>query len=135
MRIKMILKFPKKVTNTPITYDLIKKFDLRINILKADINYKLEGYLVFDIDGNSKKVAEALQYLEDVGVEADLITNTIDINKDTCVECGICTSACSVRALSMNRDDWTLQFTEEKCVGCNRCIDACPTRSITNAVW
>lgn len=135
MRIKMLLKFPKTITNTPITYDLIQKFDLRINILKADINYKLEGYLVFDIDGHSKKVAQALTYLESVGVDADLITNTISIDPSTCVDCGICTSACMVRALNINREDWTLVFTEEKCVGCNRCIDACPTRSITNAVW
>lgn len=135
MRIKMILKFPNKISNTPITYDLIKKFDLRVNILKADINYKLEGYLVFDIDGNSKQVAEALTYLEEVGVDADLITNTIDINRETCVDCGLCTGACTVRALNLNRQDWTLNYTEERCVGCNRCVGACPTRSITNAMW
>lgn len=135
MRIKMILKFPKAVTNTPITYDLIKKYDLRINILKADINYKLEGYLVFDIDGNSKKIAEALAYLEDAGVNADLITNTITIDKETCVNCGICTGSCTVRALNMDRENWTLNYIEERCVGCNRCVDACPTRSIQNTAW
>ncbi len=135
MRIKMILKFPKAVTNTPITYDLIKKYDLRINILKADINYKLEGYLVFDIDGNSKKIAEALAYLESEGVHADLITNTITIDKETCVNCGICTGSCAVRALNMDRENWTLNYIEERCVGCNRCVDACPTRSIQNTAW
>lgn len=135
MRTKMILRFPNHLTNNPITYDLIKKFDLRLNILKADVNYKLEGYLVFDIDGGSSQIAGALEYLESVGVDADLITNTIEINKDACVNCGLCTSACSVRALHMNRQDWSLEFTEERCVGCNRCIDVCPTRSITNAMW
>jgi MinD superfamily P-loop ATPase len=131
----MILKFPKNITNKPITYDLVKEFDLRINILKADINFKLEGYLVFDVDGSSKDIAKALTYLEDLGVHADLITNTILIDKDKCVECGLCTGSCAVRALSMDRETWSLQYIEQKCVGCNRCIAACPTRAITNTVW
>ncbi len=135
MRTKMILKFPNTITNNPITYELVKKFDLRINILKADINHKLEGYLVFDVDGNSKNIAEALTYLDEIGVAADLITNTINIDKEKCVECGICTSACSVRALTMDKSDWSLKYEEEKCVGCNRCITVCPTRAIENAVW
>lgn len=135
MRTKMILKFPKTITNEPITYELVKKYDLRVNILKADINYKLEGYLVFDIDGNSKDIALALEYLENLGVQADLITNTINIDPEKCVECGVCTGSCAVRALSMDRETWTLQYTELKCVGCNRCIAACPTRAITNTVW
>lgn len=135
MRTKMILKFPKSITNKPITYDLVKKFDLRINILKADINFKLEGYLVFDIDGSSKDIAEALNYLEDLGVHADLITNTISIDKNLCVDCGICTGSCAVRALTMDKETWELKYTEQKCVGCNRCIAACPTRAIQNTVW
>lgn len=135
MRTKMILKFPKAITNESITYDLIKKHDLRINILKADINYKLEGYLVFDVDGHSQDIAKALSYLENVGVEADLITNTISIDRNKCVACGICTGSCAVRALTLDRDTWELNYTELKCVGCNRCISACPTRAIINTVW
>lgn len=135
MRTKMILKFPKAITNQPITYDLIKEYDLRINILKADINYKLEGYLVFDVDGGSKDIAKALQYLENLGVEADLITNTIAIDHERCVSCGICTGSCAVRALSLDRTSWDLKYTELKCVGCNRCISVCPSRAISNNVW
>lgn len=135
MRTKMILRFPKHITNEPITFELVKKYDLRINILKADINFKLEGYLVFDIDGHSKDIAKALVYLETIGVQADLITNTIEIDENLCVECGACTGVCAVRALYMDRETWSLNYTEEKCVGCNRCISACPTRAITNAIW
>ena len=91
--------------------------------------------LVFDVDGNSKDIAEALNYLEELGVNADLITNTISIDKKLCVDCGICTGSCAVRALSMDRETWELKYTENKCVGCNRCLAACPTRAIKNTVW
>jgi MinD superfamily P-loop ATPase len=131
----MILKFPKAITNEPITYELIKRYDLRINIQKADINYKLEGHLVLDVDGNSKNIAKALEYLENIGVDADLITSTIEIDPNKCVECGLCTSACAVRALTIDKTDWSLKYTELKCVGCNLCISTCPTRAIRNTVW
>lgn len=135
MRTKMILKFPNSIINEPITYQLVKKYDLRINILKADINYKLEGYLVFDVDGNSKNIALSLDYLKNLGVDADLISNTIVIDTDKCVDCGVCTGVCGVKALTMNRDTWKLEYEEEKCVGCNRCVTTCPTRAISNNVW
>ena len=135
MRTKMIMKFTKDITNQPITYDLIKKYDLRINILKADINFKFEGYVVLDIDGHSKDIADGLLYLESLGVEADLITNTIEIDRKLCVACGVCTGTCAVRALSMDKDNWSLMYTENRCVGCNRCVGVCPTRAIKNTVW
>lgn len=135
MRTKMILKFSSDITNSPITYDLVKKFDLKINILKANIDHNLDGILVFDIDGNSKNIAKSLEYLENVGVVAELITNTINIDKELCVDCGICIGSCKIRALSLDNETWALDYNEEKCVGCNMCVHACPTRAISNAVW
>ena len=135
MRTKMIMKFQKDLTNQPVTYELVKKFDLRVNILKADINDNLQGYVVVDIDGHSKNLAEAIKYLEALGVDADLITNTIEIDRNLCVSCGLCTGACGVRALTFSRDTWSLVYVENRCVGCNRCLGACPTRAIKNLVW
>ena len=135
MRTKMLLRFPSTQTKNTITYDLIKKFDLHLNILKAEINHKLEGVLVYDIDGNSVKIAESLEYLKDCGVHAELVSNTIDVDRDTCVHCGLCTSVCPSRALTLDREQWALLYNENKCVGCNRCIPSCPTRSITNVAW
>jgi len=135
MRTKMLLRFPANLTKNTITYDLIKKYDLHLNILKAEINHKLEGTLVYDIDGNSIKIAEALDYLSEAGVHAELVSNTIEISRTTCVHCGLCTSVCPSKALTLDREQWALLYSETKCVGCNRCIPACPTRSIKNIAW
>jgi len=131
----MLLKFPAGLTKNTITYDLIKKYDLHLNILKAEINHKLEGILVYDIDGNSVKIAEALEYLQDLGVDAELVSNTIEIDRNACVHCGLCTSVCPSRALTLEKKTWVLLYDENKCVGCNRCIPSCPTRAITNIAW
>lgn len=47
----------------PITYHLVKDFDLRINILKAEITPGEEGYLLLDLEGSEDNLENALQFL------------------------------------------------------------------------
>jgi hypothetical protein len=37
MTTKVILYFPSDATDKAVTYDLVKRYDLRINILRAEI--------------------------------------------------------------------------------------------------
>ncbi|BEP29635.1 NIL domain-containing protein [Helicovermis profundi] len=132
MKTKLHLKFPAELTGSPITYDLIKKFDLKLNILKAEIDYNLVGNILFEIDGKSSNIASAIEYLENRNIESDLIPTTILIDKEKCNECGLCTSVCKIKALSISPPNWNLEFNSNKCVGCNHCIEVCPTRAISN---
>ncbi len=59
MKNKVMLNFPADRANNPVTYDLVKKFDLRINILRASINYNMKGSLLMDIEGSSENFARA----------------------------------------------------------------------------
>lgn len=131
MKNKVLLNFPAERANNPVTYDLIKKFDLRINILRASMNYNMKGSLLMDIEGTSENFTKALKYLEEQGIDADFIHPIININEETCVECGLCTSVCSSRSLNISENDGSLDFIQERCVGCNLCIGVCPTKSIT----
>lgn len=131
MKNKVLLNFPADRANNPITYDLVKKFDLKINILRASINYNMKGSLLMDIEGTSDNFTKALKYLEDEGIDADFIHPIITIDTERCVECGLCTSVCSSRALNLNSDDDSLEFIQERCVGCNLCINVCPTKAIS----
>lgn len=132
MRTKLHLKFPSELTNTPLTYDLIKKFNLKLNILKAEIDFNLIGNILFDVDGKSTDIAKAIEYLEQNNIESDLIPTTILINEEKCNECGLCTSVCKIKALTINEPHWELKFDSNKCVGCNHCIEVCPSRAISN---
>jgi len=129
------MKFSKDLSNRPITYDLIQSFNLCVNILKAEINHAFEGLLVLDIEGKSSDIAGGLKYLEAAGVEADLITNSIEIDPDRCVSCGLCTGLCSVRALVLSKEERALDYQANRCVGCNQCVGVCPTGAIENAIW
>lgn len=131
MKTKLLLKFPASLTNTPITYDLIKAHDLKLNILKANIDFNLVGTLLFDVEGESKNIADAIKNLEDKGIYVDLLSSTICIDEGKCNECGLCTSVCLVKALSIKSPEFDLKFDSSKCVGCNHCIEVCPSRAIS----
>ncbi|MBK5253159.1 MAG: 4Fe-4S binding protein [Peptostreptococcaceae bacterium] len=131
MKNKILLTFPGDVTNTPIAYDLVKKYDLRINILRASINYNMKGSLLMDVEGTPENMENAIKYLQDEGINADFIHPIIKIDHDTCVDCGLCTSVCVSGALILSPDDFALEFLQDKCVGCNLCINVCPTKSIS----
>ncbi|MCK5567508.1 MAG: (Fe-S)-binding protein, partial [Actinomycetia bacterium] len=43
---KLVLSFPEKVVTKPITYKLVKEFDLVFNILRAEITSDMEGKML-----------------------------------------------------------------------------------------
>ncbi|MDP4094856.1 MAG: NIL domain-containing protein [Bacillota bacterium] len=124
--IKILLYYPANEIAKPITYHLIKDYDLEVNILHADISLNKVGKLILDIRGEDDKLEEALNYIESEGVQYKLFNRTIIWQEDNCVHCGACTAVCPSGALEMNREDWSLTFDKEKCLVCELCVKACP---------
>lgn len=50
-------------------------------------------------------------------------------SKDKCIDCGVCTGLCEVKALTLT-SDWSLKFDEEKCTNCKICVSGCPVRAL-----
>jgi len=46
---KVVLRFPPDLTDQPVTYNLIKEYDLMVNILRGHIIPKEEGMLVYGL--------------------------------------------------------------------------------------
>ncbi len=135
MRSKLLINFPAQRAQEPVIYTLIKDFDLQVNILKANIDTNLAGHLLAEVNGDSSAIALALEHITGKGIEADFVHSTIQIDQDTCVSCGLCTSTCGTDALQLGHNTgWELSFTDTKCVGCNICLRTCPLRAISNEV-
>ena len=122
----MVLRFPADTVNEPITYTLIKEYDVLINILNADITHGKEGNLLIEIAGDKDKVDKSMAYLESKQVEISPVIKTILFNESACIHCGACSSVCFSGALEMDSESRKLQFLPEKCVACELCIKACP---------
>ena len=123
---KVILSFSADAAEQPITYILVKQFDVQINILQASIEPEKTGVLFLELNGDSKNLDKALAYLEEKGVKVSPISNRISYDEKQCVDCGNCASACISQALTMLAPDWKLKFDPEKCILCKLCLKTCP---------
>jgi L-aspartate semialdehyde sulfurtransferase ferredoxin len=131
MYAKMLsLRFPPTAVNEPIIANLIRKFDLDCNILKAVIYPRKEGLAVMEVSGHRKNFHKGMHYLKSLGVKVESIAQDIKRDEDKCYQCGACTAVCPTGALAVLRPDMTVIFDKEKCSACELCVVACPSRAM-----
>ena len=123
-----MLTFQPEATGEPITYNLIRKFDIMVNIVKADVSPGQVGHLVMEMSAPSKVLKDGIEYMKQQKVECVPIDRTVTYRKELCVHCGACSAVCFAGALTMDRKSAELVFEPEKCVVCELCLTACPLK-------
>ena len=123
---RFVLTFPSDVTGEPITYNLIKKFDIMVNIVKADVSPGKIGHLVMEMTAPAKVLKKGMTYIRQQNVDCEPIEKKIYYREDLCIHFGACTSVCFAGALTMGRESAELSFDPEKCVICELCLKSCP---------
>ena len=124
------LRFPKRTVNEPIVVNLVKRFDLTFNILKATVYPRKEGFMVIELRGHRKNYQEGIRYLKGLGIKVESIGHDISRNDDICFQCGACTAVCPTNALFIKRPEMEVVFDKEKCSACELCVVACPARAM-----
>jgi L-aspartate semialdehyde sulfurtransferase ferredoxin len=126
MKKRMILSFPVNKVDEPLTYRLIKDYDVIINILNADITPGRQGKLLIEMQAPREKIDKAVDYIEHLNIDCSPVQKSIYLNQEKCVHCGSCSAVCFSDALSMDKITRELIFQPEKCIACELCIQACP---------
>jgi len=126
MKKRVVLRFPAERIDEPITYNLIRNYDIIVNILNADITHGREGNLLVEMSGQKANLDQAITYLESRKISWSPVAKNLLYNEEQCVHCGACASVCFSGALLMSSPDRKLIFTPEKCIACELCIKACP---------
>ncbi|MBW1774894.1 MAG: 4Fe-4S binding protein [Deltaproteobacteria bacterium] len=128
---KMVsLRFPEKIVNEPVVVNLVKKFDLTFNILKATIYPRKEGFMVLELSGHRKNYQRGIRYLKSLGIKVDSIGQDIRRDEEQCFQCGACTAVCPTGALHIVRPGMEVLFDKDKCSACELCVAACPARAM-----
>ncbi|MEX0974627.1 MAG: NIL domain-containing protein [Bacillota bacterium] len=130
-RVKALLTFMPSDIGKPITYHLVKDYDLWVNILHAEISASKTGNLVLDLEGEDANMERAVAFLAEQAVTFRLLNGSVTVSKDNCVHCGACTSVCPSGALRIEGPHWVLDFQKDKCYVCQLCVKACPLRAIS----
>ena len=127
----VILDFPPLSAQRPIVCQLVKKYDLMFNILKARISSKKEGHMVLEISSAGKAAFnKGITYLKEQGVRVSTAEHKIYKDEEICTHCGACTAVCPTDALYIKRPEMEVIFDREKCSLCERCLVTCPTRAM-----
>ena len=57
--------------------------------------------------------------------------NTIEVNKEKCVRCGLCKSDCLTSCIEFDSENFPYMKNEENCISCGHCMAICPTGALS----
>ena len=123
---RIVLHFPDRIVDQPVIYRLVKDYDLEFSILKAQITPGKEGLLVMELSGEDSHYERGLQYLKDIGVSTQLLSQDIARNEAKCTHCGVCVPLCPTDALTVDSSSRQAAFNNEACIACEYCVKICP---------
>ena len=127
---RIVLTFPSSLVSQPITYHLVKDYDLKFNIMRGVVTPDEEGRLVLELSGNKNSLNEGVEYLRNQGINVESLSHDIKWHENKCTHCTACIPACPTQALSVNRDTMEVSFDKEKCIACELCISICPFKAL-----
>lgn len=125
-----VLRFPKETSDKPIISQIIKSYDVELNILKADILLRQEGLMIIELSGHKEALRQTLDYLREIKVKIESLSAIIKRDDEKCYQCGACTGICPTKALHLIRPEMEVAFDLDKCNGCSLCVPICPVRAM-----
>lgn len=123
---RLVLSYPPHLIEQPVTFELVRKYNLKINILRARISPREQGRLVLEVSGSKKDLEAGLKFLEEMKLEVKALAQDVQFHEERCIQCSACTSVCPTGALSVERPSMNVSFKREKCIACEGCIQVCP---------
>jgi ferredoxin len=124
------LSFPSSVSGRPVICNLGKIYNLSFNILKADINPRLEGSMTLEIIGLEEDYHKGLNYLKENGIRLIPVAQKVARNEESCMHCGVCLTMCPTGALSLEKETRMIIFNPDSCTACGLCTKVCPVKAM-----
>lgn len=127
---RIVLHYPPTLTEQPLVYELVKKYDVMFNILRADFSVDGAGMLLLELTGEKRNLTRGLKFLNNIGVKTELLSQDIDRLDERCIHCGICAMVCPVGAFSIKPPKMLVELKTARCIGCEECVKVCPYNAI-----
>lgn len=130
MEKKFRIDFDESNVLESVTYTLVSEFNLRPNVLRADIDGDGSGFMLLSIVGDRDEMVAAVTRLREMGFGVSELSGHIFHDYDRCWNCGACVSLCPTRSIYFEEGTMEVRLNKETCIACGSCIDACSVKAI-----
>lgn len=131
MKKRVTITVPRTAIRIPLTYRLAKDFNIASNIIRAQVAPNQIGKLVVELQGDIDQIDAAIEWMRMNDFKVFSASGEIVIDRDSCVDCGLCTGVCPTEALILNPATSRLDFRRSQCIVCEQCIPTCPVSAIS----
>ena len=130
MEKKFKIEFDEANVQDSVAYILVTEFDLKPNVLKAEISGDGSGVMILSLDGDEAKLEAAEKRLKEAGFNVS-ITKRIECDESLCWDCGACVSICPAYCFSHDKDTMEVVLDNSKCIACGACVNACSVHALS----
>lgn len=127
---RIVLHYPPTLTEKPIVCELVRKYNVIFNILRANFSADGEGMLLLELTGEKRNFTKSLKFLKEVGVRTEFVSQDVARIEKRCVHCGICSLVCPTAAFFINGATQLVELETARCMGCEECVKMCPYNAI-----
>ncbi len=128
---KFKIVFEESNVQDSVAYILVSEFNLKPNVLKAEIDGDGSGIMVLGLTGDEEKLDKAMARLEEAGFKVKELVKRIDRNEELCFHCGACVSVCPCGVFSHDPETWKVELDTSKCIACKACVNACSVHALS----
>jgi len=131
---RVVFHYPRQLIDSPVISQIVSKFNLEFNILRANITPQSEGLLVLGLEGAEADIEQALAWVQEQGVTVQPLEKDVVRNEQGCTHCGACVTICPTKALYKVLETQEVVFDPDRCIACELCVPACPPRAMEVAL-
>ncbi len=131
---RVVFHYPRQLIDSPVVSQIVSKYNLEFNILRANITPQSEGVMVLGLEGAEDDIERALSWVQKQGVAVQPLEKDVVRNEQECTHCGACVTICPTGALYKHIATQEVLFDSDKCIACELCVPACPPRAMEVAL-
>ncbi len=125
-----ILNFPKDLLDRPVISNVIRNFEVEVNILQASITPEEDGRMFVIFRGGKEAVEQSLAYLKNSEIRVYLPVKNLVWDENRCVHCTACVGQCPSSAFTVDAQSRQVVFDAARCIACELCIPACSYNAV-----